>query len=49
VEGGFVVTEIWDSAADHEAFFDAAIKPHLPDRASVKVIELQNAIAGGQR
>jgi heme-degrading monooxygenase HmoA len=49
VEGGFVVTEIWDSAAEHEAFFDAAIKPHLADGASVKVIELRNAIVGGQR
>jgi heme-degrading monooxygenase HmoA len=49
VEGGFVVTEIWDSAADHEAFFNAALKPHLAEGAIVKVIELRNAIVGGQR
>jgi heme-degrading monooxygenase HmoA len=49
VEGGFVVTEIWDSAADHEAFFNSAIKPYLADGARVKVIDLRNANVGGQR
>jgi hypothetical protein len=46
VEGGFVVTEIWDSAEDHLAFFDSAVRPNIPDGVPVElqVIELRNTI-----
>jgi hypothetical protein len=46
VESGFVVTEIWDSAEDHKAFFDSAVKPNLPDGVpfELQVIELHNLI-----
>jgi heme-degrading monooxygenase HmoA len=46
VEGGFRVTEIWDSAADHAAFFDSAVKPNVPEGVplEVEVIELHNTI-----
>jgi hypothetical protein len=45
VDGGFVVTEVWDSAADHRAFFDAAVKPNMPEGVpvSIEVTELRNA------
>jgi hypothetical protein len=46
VEGGFAVTEIWDSAEDHRAFFDSAVKPNIPDGVplSLQVTELRNTI-----
>jgi hypothetical protein len=46
VEGGFVVTEIWDSAEDHRAFFDSAVRPNVPDGVplEIQVIELRNTV-----
>jgi hypothetical protein len=46
VEGGFVVTEVWDSAEDHRAFFESAVKPNVPDGVplELEVIELRNTI-----
>jgi hypothetical protein len=46
VEGGFVVAEIWDSAEDHRAFFESAVKPNVPDGVplELEVIELRNTI-----
>jgi len=46
VDGGFAVTEIWDSAEDHTAFFDHSVRPNLPDGVPLElaVIELRNAI-----
>lgn len=43
--GGFVVTEVWDSAEDHRAFFDSAVKPNMPDGVpvTIEVTELRNA------
>ena len=45
VDDGFVVTEIWDDAQDHRAFFESAVKPNMPDGVPVKVevTELHNA------
>lgn len=45
VASGFVVTEVWDSAEDHRAFFDAAVKPNMPDGVpvTIEVTELRNA------
>jgi quinol monooxygenase YgiN len=46
VEGGFIVTEIWDDAEAHRAFFDSAVKPNIPDGVplSLQVIELRNTV-----
>ena len=46
VEGGFVVTEIWDNAQDHRAFFESAVKPNIPDGVpfEIQVIELRNTV-----
>jgi hypothetical protein len=46
VEGGFVVTEIWDDAQDYRAFFESAVKPNIPEgvRFEIEVIELHNTI-----
>lgn len=45
VDGGFAVTEVWDSAEDHQAFFESAVKPNMPPGvpAKVEVTELRNA------
>lgn len=44
-DGGFVVTGVWDSAGDHRAFFDSAVKPNMPDGVpvTIEVTELRNA------
>jgi hypothetical protein len=44
-DGGFVVTEVRDSAEDHRAFFDSAVKPDMPDGVpvTIEVTELRNA------
>ncbi len=46
VEDGFVVTEIWDDAKDHQAFFESAVKPNIPDgvQYKIQVIPLHNTI-----
>ena len=46
VAGGFAVTEIWDDAADHKAFFDSAVRPNIPDGVpfDITVTELRNTI-----
>lgn len=46
VESGFAVSEIWDSAGAHQAFFDSLVKPNIPDGVPVeiKVTELHNTI-----
>jgi hypothetical protein len=46
VEGGLVVTEIWDSAEDHRAFFESAVKPNIPDGVplELQVRELRNTV-----
>ena len=45
IDGGFVVTEVWDSAQHHRDFFEANVKPNLPpDGVTVDVVELRNTI-----
>jgi len=44
-ERGFTVTEIWDSASDHKAFFDANVKPNLPAQGvTVEINQLRNVL-----
>jgi quinol monooxygenase YgiN len=38
VPGGWRVTEVWDSQADFEAWFEAHVKPAFPDGAPLPSI-----------
>ena len=42
--GSFTVTELWDQAEDHAAFFDATIRPNLPVDVSKSVTELHTVL-----
>lgn len=42
--GGFVVTEIWDSEAEHQAFFTANVAPNLPPGSDVTTIQLRSTL-----
>ncbi len=44
IDGAFVVTEVWDTAADHAAF-DANVKTNLPEGHTVEVHELASHVA----
>jgi hypothetical protein len=48
VPSGFAVSEIWDDARDHKAFFESMVRPNIPDGVpfEVNVIELHNTIDG---
>jgi heme-degrading monooxygenase HmoA len=39
---GFVVSEIWETQADHDAWFDANVTPNLPFEITQEVIELHS-------
>jgi heme-degrading monooxygenase HmoA len=42
--GGITVFEIWDSIAQHDAWFNVAVKPHLsPDTPEPKFAEVHNS------
>jgi len=46
VPGGWRVTEVWDSEGDFNAWFEAYVKPALPDGApvpSIKIDQLHHA------
>ncbi len=45
IDGAFVVTEVWDTAGDHAAFFDANVKANLPEGHTVEVHELASHVA----
>jgi len=36
VDGGVVVTVIWDNGQDHRAFFESAVKPNIPAGCAVR-------------
>ena len=38
VDGGWRVTEVWDSQADFEAWFEANVKPAFPEGAPMPSI-----------
>lgn len=44
---GMIVLEVWDSSEQHEEWFTANVKPHLPPGTAVEVIALHNVIAPG--
>jgi heme-degrading monooxygenase HmoA len=44
-DGGVTVTELWDASDDWRAFFEANVKPSLPDTLPPpETVELRNAI-----
>ncbi|MGI9121018.1 MAG: hypothetical protein ACR2G7_13010 [Acidimicrobiales bacterium] len=45
IDGAFVVTEVWDTAGDHAAFFDANVRANLPEGHTVEVHELASHVA----
>lgn len=40
VPGSFTVNEVWESAADFQAFFESFVKPNLPEGATPSVVDL---------
>lgn len=43
-DGTWTVIEIWDSAAQQASFFDAFVRPHLPEGSEPVIYELHNAM-----
>lgn len=43
-QGGMTVVEIWESAEQHDDWFDNNVKPHLPVEVSPEKHELVNKV-----
>jgi heme-degrading monooxygenase HmoA len=43
-EGGIHVVEIWDSAEQHDDWFDNNVRPHLPSEVTPQKHELINKV-----
>ncbi|WP_346960312.1 antibiotic biosynthesis monooxygenase [uncultured Arthrobacter sp.] len=43
-EGGMTVVEIWDSASQHDDWFDNNVRPHLPMEVTPEKHELVNKV-----
>ena len=43
-EGGMTVVEVWESAEQHDDWFDNNVKPHLPVEVSPEKHELANKV-----
>ena len=41
-DDGFVVAEVWESQEQHDAWFDANVKPNIPVEISQEVVELHS-------
>jgi heme-degrading monooxygenase HmoA len=39
---GFVVAEVWETREQHDAFFDANVKPRVPVEITQEVIDLHS-------
>jgi heme-degrading monooxygenase HmoA len=39
---GFVVSELWETQEEHDAWFDANVKPNVPFEITQEVIELHS-------
>jgi hypothetical protein len=39
---GFVVAEVWETREQHDAFFEANVKPNVPFEITQEVIELHS-------
>ncbi len=42
---GFVVAEVWETQEQHDAWFDANVKPNVPFEISQEVIDLHSVHA----
>lgn len=44
IDGGLVVTEVWDSAEQQQAWFEQYVRPNIPPegRPEIEVVELHN-------
>jgi heme-degrading monooxygenase HmoA len=42
--GGFVVAEVWETQEQHDAWFDANVKPNVPFEITQEVIELHSFV-----
>lgn len=40
--GGFVVAEVWETQEQHDAWFDANVKPNVPFEITQEVIDLHS-------
>ena len=40
--GGFVVGEVWETQEQHDAWFDANVKPNVPFEIAQEVIDLHS-------
>jgi heme-degrading monooxygenase HmoA len=40
--GGFVVAEVWETQAQHDAWFDANVKPNIPGEIMQEVVDLHS-------
>ncbi|HEY1776808.1 MAG TPA: antibiotic biosynthesis monooxygenase [Solirubrobacteraceae bacterium] len=41
---GFVVAEVWETQEQHDAWFDANVKPNVPFEISQEVIDLHSVL-----
>jgi quinol monooxygenase YgiN len=41
-DGGFVVAEVWETQEQHDAWFDANVKPNVPGEITQEVIDLHS-------
>jgi heme-degrading monooxygenase HmoA len=42
--GGFVVAEEWETQEQHDAWFDANVKPNVPFEITQEVIDLHSVV-----
>ena len=42
--GGFVVAEVWETQEQHDAWFDANVKPNVPFEITQEVIDLHSVV-----
>lgn len=46
IDGGLVVSEVWDSAEQQRAWFEQYVRPNIPPegRPEIEVVELHNVV-----
>jgi hypothetical protein len=42
--GGFVVGEVWETQEQHDAFFNAHVKPNVPFEITQEIVEAHNVV-----
>jgi heme-degrading monooxygenase HmoA len=41
---GFVVAEVWETQEQHDAWFDANVKPNVPFEITQEVVDLHSVV-----